>query len=858
MNKNYISLLLLLSLATFAYAQNALQLKTNHTNARYAVNESIQIEVVGNDGIASYRIFQDQYTPIIQEGELEIQNGKGTIEFQHSKAALVICEVEQNDKKADIGIAIDPFSINALEEEPEDFDDFWDEAKVELQNIELDSQLSFHSEDSYSKTYRLNLANINDRRVYGYISIPKGSGAFPAMLILPPYGFTPNLVSPKQNICRDIGMIALSLSIHNAEPDTRDPNAYMPNDIDDPNDNYYLQAVLGALQAINYLYTRDDFSGDLIVSGVSQGAGLAIMTAGLDERVKLLNFSGVTHAQHQGKSYGEASGFPYYLHQVRNFPVAMRTATKNAAHYYESIYFARRYKGKALMAIGYLDDVTHPTTQLAVFNALPGEKTLIHSQRTSHMHPTEFWRLRYEMGLQNFPYAKEFAWQFATNNEGYHIDAGRDTTFQIEEVLQLNGFATFNKETIANREIEWEILEGAGEIEWENRNSLTPRLRFSESGTYVLKLRIHDYQDLEEKVTYYTLEDEVAITIEEQELESFLFLTCAGTVDVSLQAGEEKGIVEWSVPGVSSVCALGAAVLEQVSVVKSGEELEAGTYIVEYLASNPCGDTRTCRLTINVLYIAPESGYCDNQGTLPWQEWIQEVELNDLRLFSQKEGYGDFLNYFTSLEAATTYDMSVQIGYSYMDTTEHIAAYIDFNQDSTFQAEERILQAAFTNSSNRSGARTFQTTIATPIEVSLGETRMRVLLSKGNEPLPCEPIFRGEVEDYTIIFIEGEKAQDTTLVHTFEHVELQGLKLFPNPISSQLNLSFEDSIKNDLLLRIFDSWGRLVKKQIVKKNTKEQSESVDMAELENGVYFVQVWKKDKIITTKKMVKMKID
>ncbi|MEN0045993.1 MAG: acetylxylan esterase [Bacteroidota bacterium] len=857
MNTKYIVLLLFLFLIAFASAQTSLQLKTNHTNARYTINESIQIEVAGDDGIASYKIWQDQYTPIIEEGEIEIQNGRATIEFQHPKAAVLTCKVTQNGEKESIGIAINPFEVNALKEEPEDFDAFWDEAKTELQNVPLNPQLTFRSEDNHSRTYRINLGNIDDRRVYGYISIPKGSGTFPAMLILPPYGFTPNLVSPKQNICRDIGMIALSLSIHNVEPDTRDPDAYKPNDISNPYGNYYRQAVTGALQAINYLFTRDDFSGDLIVSGVSQGAGLAIMTAGLDERVKLLNFSGVTHAQHQGRTYGEASGFPYYLHQVRNSPQAEREAAQSAAQYYESIYFARRYQGKALMAIGYLDDVTHPSTQLAVFNALSGEKVLIHSQPTAHMHPSEFWQLRYAMGLQNFPYARAFAWQFATTNTGYQVEAGRDTTVRKGETLKLNAKAIFNKKNLENSEVEWQLVKGIGAVEWEDRNSLQPKVKFNELGTYVLKLRVHDYQDLDEKATYYTLENEMRIEVEEQNNESALSLTCAENLEVNLPIGAEKGIVEWQPPTVSSICVLGEANLEQISGVRSGEALEAGTYTIEYVATNPCGDRETCQLIVNVLYTAPESGYCQNQGEQPWQEWIQEVQLNDLRLFSQKEGYGDFLAYSTALETATTYEMSVQIGYSYLDTTEHLAVYIDFNQDSIFQEEERILEAVFTSASTRPGAQTFESTIIIPENAALGETRMRVLLNRAQTSEPCSIITYGEVEDYTIFFTQAEAPlEDTTLLISHQSLENQDIECFPNPVKDQLNFSFDKLIEKELLIRIFDSWGRVVKEQVIVNINDKQMQSMEMVDVVDGIYFVQVLKENTIIVSKRIVKLK--
>ena len=52
---------------------------------------------------------------------------------------------------------------------------------------------------------------------------------------------------------------------------------------------YYKYGVLGAIRAIDYIFSRSDFNGsEMGVMGVSQGGGLAYLVAGVDDRVNLL------------------------------------------------------------------------------------------------------------------------------------------------------------------------------------------------------------------------------------------------------------------------------------------------------------------------------------------------------------------------------------------------------------------------------------------------------------------------------------------------------------------------------------------------------------------------------------------
>ena len=211
---------------------------------------------------------------------------------------------------------------------------------------------------------------------------------------MPPYGNSPNLTTPEIDLASKGGVIVLSVSIHNALPDQTDPNAYEPDDYATKEQNYYRYGILGAIQAINYIFTRSDFDGvNLGLNGVSQGAGLASIVAGLDNRVNLLAFSNPVLSQNSGLSSNRAGGFPNYIQQSRNeFGTASHeNATVSATRYYDAMFFARRYNGPVLGILSYEDLVTPAATGFATFNQFRGPKILCHATELGHSHPPQYW-----------------------------------------------------------------------------------------------------------------------------------------------------------------------------------------------------------------------------------------------------------------------------------------------------------------------------------------------------------------------------------------------------------------------------------------------------------------------------------
>jgi len=130
----------------------------------------------------------------ITTGTVQIVAGE-TIPISHSinESGIILCEVTQGQNTAIAAAAFSPFDIEAFADEPTDFDNFWTTQKNNLATIPIDPQLTFYANNDYATTYRINLANINNRRIYGYLSIPNGSGSFPAIITFPPFGDNANL-----------------------------------------------------------------------------------------------------------------------------------------------------------------------------------------------------------------------------------------------------------------------------------------------------------------------------------------------------------------------------------------------------------------------------------------------------------------------------------------------------------------------------------------------------------------------------------------------------------------------------------------------------------------------------------------
>ncbi len=97
---------------------------------------------------------------------------------------------------------------------------------------------------------------------------------------------------------------------------------------------------------------------------------------------------------------------------------------------------------------------------------------------------------------------------------------------------------------------------------------------------------------------------------------------------------------------------------------------------------------------------------------------------------------------------------------------------------------------------------------------------------------------------------------DTTTAYCLNPVAIKqvnvqnlGLHIYPNPSSGILNVEVNTALEKPLDITLSDALGRIVKQLSLSASTK-----IDVSDLENGIYFLQVFDEGKLLTTEKIIK----
>ncbi|MFK7983085.1 MAG: acetylxylan esterase, partial [Saprospiraceae bacterium] len=660
------------------YAQ--LEVSVNQSDAIYEVGEIAYFQAKAiYSSPATYEIIYDEQSPVIETGTINLVAGQNySIPYRQDEPGVAICRVNLNNVIREASAVFSPLDISPLEEEPNDFDAFWASQKNLKNSLPMDMQMSYHNESSYQTTYTFSLANIEGRRTYGYISVPKGNGPFPASITLPPYGTSSSVVGADRESAEKGGMIAVSISIHNRPVNQDDPNAYKPDDNTDREKFYYRYGLIGAMHVIDYLETRSDFDGNVCAMGVSQGGGLSILLAGIDDRISLLINSNPTMGQHVGYKYDRASGFPSYLSIIddRNQGnSSVFNSAVNATKYYDAMFHARRFKGASFSLTGLKDLVVPSATALVSHNQLRGSKVLMISRDGGHNHPNEYWNGRFEFMRRHFEGANSPPFQFGAINKGFLANAGNDQT--VGTSANLNGEIFYDNNQLNNLPVSWRKVSGPGNVSFSNANGYKTSANFSSNGTYVLQFVSRDDRKLANEGKVYYISDDVTVTVTGGSNPTFtLNLSCPSNQSVEIPAGQSQTNVSWNDPNVTSNCSGGASAF-QLTGPANGSAFFAGNYTISYNATDNCGNSEDCSFSINVTQAATQptdidlncpsdiivdAAPGDNEVTVSWANPTATSTCST----GGNTGSGDCSSTFKS-------------GYAYMGTFDNSQFYISNN-----------------------------------------------------------------------------------------------------------------------------------------------------------------------------------
>jgi hypothetical protein len=205
-------------------------------------------------------------------------------------------------------------------------------------------------------------------------------------------------------------------------------------------------------------------------------------------------------------------------------------------------------------------------------------------------------------------------------------------------------------------------------------------------------------------------------------------------------------------------------------------------------------------------------------------EHIARVVLGSIDNATASDGgYGDYTEFSTDLNAGSTYQMSVEPGYSGFSFSEQFKVWIDYNADGEFAqgTEEEV----FASASNITSLISFEFTV--PETVVPGTvTRMRVSMSYGADSSPtnaCGDLGYGEAEDYCIGLLPVSVGEEVSeMIH-----------LYPNPAENYIVI---DNVPQGCVLEIFDSVGKKQVSRVLSSGTGR----IDTSAFANGPYVYRI------------------
>ncbi|MGO4804630.1 acetylxylan esterase [Arthrobacter sp. 2MCAF15] len=275
--------------------------------------------------------------------------------------------------------------------EPEDFDEFWDRTLAEARDFPLDDVYApVENHLSVIDSFDVSFAGFGGARIKGWLHLPANritGHPLPVVVQFAGYSGGRGLVQQDTRWAQagyaHFIMDTRGQGYGGSLGETADPHpsagdvAYaglMTRGISAREDYYYRRVFVDAFRAIEAAQAHPEVDATkVILSGVSQGGGLAIAAAGLAAaRLDgiLCTLADVPFLQDFARAIDITPRGPYP--EIAAFLGRHRDRYEPALavlNYFDGVHLGRRATAPALFSVAQMDDVCPPSTVFAAFNA---------------------------------------------------------------------------------------------------------------------------------------------------------------------------------------------------------------------------------------------------------------------------------------------------------------------------------------------------------------------------------------------------------------------------------------------------------------------------------------------------------
>lgn len=388
----------------------------DHADWLYQTGENAQVEVsfckygIPRDGELKYSIGNDMLQPD-KHGSVKLKNGRAVINMGTKKTPgfrdmklSVSLDGKTYEHHIKVGFSVD--KIKPYTQEPQDFRSFWQKNVEELKQVPMSYTKELYKDYCTDKIdcylVKLQIDKMG-HSMYGFLFYPKNAqpGKHPVVLCPPGAGIK-TIKDPMRNkYYAENGFVRFEVEIHGLDPRIssetfgeisrafNDRNGgYLANGLENK-DIYYMKHVyVGLVRCIDFLTSLPEWDGkNVAVQGGSQGGALAIIAAGLDNRVTQCVANHPALSDMAGyAAKGGTGGYPHFCRQPQ---ILSNTDCLNTLAYFDVVNFARYVKAPTYLTWGYNDVTCPPTTSYAVWNTLKCTKESLLTPINEHWTTTE-------------------------------------------------------------------------------------------------------------------------------------------------------------------------------------------------------------------------------------------------------------------------------------------------------------------------------------------------------------------------------------------------------------------------------------------------------------------------------------
>ncbi|MFN7933525.1 MAG: acetylxylan esterase [Bryobacteraceae bacterium] len=257
---------------------------------------------------------------------------------------------------------------------------FWRNTLQRLASEPVEATVKDLREPLPYKTYEVMYRSLGGARVRALLAMPIGaSGPLPAIVTVPGYG------GLQQGIM--LAECQRGYAILQVFPRTVEGEK-LTYGIARPEGAYYQLAYADVIRGIDYLVSRKDVdAGRVGIAGTSQGGGISLAVASLDTRVKVVAAHVPFLCDFRQAAKTQGSLVKQILDKAgKNDSQALATLD-----YFDPLALVGELRVPAVLSSGGRDAVCPAPTIRAVFDRIPGVKTLFHDPELVHTTSLEFY-----------------------------------------------------------------------------------------------------------------------------------------------------------------------------------------------------------------------------------------------------------------------------------------------------------------------------------------------------------------------------------------------------------------------------------------------------------------------------------